>query len=100
MQVPRKACPGTCKRLVLKRIMNASEARFRWGMRCKFSVKTRAARPGACRSKRNGRYLSNIFVKVLQILAHGDHELIGVSAVNNAVIVTHGKPDDMSHGNR
>lgn len=33
--------------------------------------------------------LSNVFVKVLQVLAYSHHKLVSVSAINNAVIVTH-----------
>jgi hypothetical protein len=51
-------------------------------------------------AKREGsEALPNIFVEILQVLAHGHHELVGVRAINNAVIVTHRETDDVPHGN-
>jgi hypothetical protein len=44
-------------------------------------------------------WLSNIFVKVLQIFPHRHHKLVSVGAIDDAVIVTNGKPDDVPHGN-
>lgn len=60
--------------------------------RCKFRVKTKAA--GLLQARRKvvkpvPRWLSNIFVEVLQVLTHGHHELVGVRAIDNAVIVAH-----------
>lgn len=45
------------------------------------------------------RVLTNILVEILQVLAYGHHELVGVRAINNAVIVAHGKTDDVANGN-
>ena len=45
------------------------------------------------------RRLSNIFVEILQILAHGHHELVGVSAIDDAMIIAHGEADNVPHGN-
>ena len=42
--------------------------------------------------------LSNILVKILQIVAHRNHELIGVSSVDSAVVVTQHQPDNVAHG--
>src|SRR5262249_36303734 len=40
----------------------------------------------------------DVLVKVFEILPHGDHELIGVSAVDRAVVVTENQPDDVADG--
>lgn len=33
--------------------------------------------------------LPNVLIEVFQVLTHGHHELVSVSAINNAVIVAH-----------
>jgi hypothetical protein len=43
--------------------------------------------------------LSNILVEILQVLAHGHHELVGVRAIDNAMVIAHGEADNVAHGN-
>ena len=43
--------------------------------------------------------LPDIFVEVLQVLAHRNHELVGIRAIDDAVIVAYGEADDVPHGN-
>src|SRR5579859_3089141 len=42
--------------------------------------------------------LPDIFVKVLKVVTHGHHELIGVRAINNTVVVPQHQADDMADG--
>src|SRR5690349_7159128 len=42
--------------------------------------------------------LSDIFIEILQIAPYGHHELIGVSAINNAVVVAEHQADDVANG--
>src|SRR5882724_12138591 len=70
---------------------------------------TRCARSGQANNEppaeilsvsEGSQLLADIFVKVLQVITHGHHELVGVRAIDNAVIVAHGETDNVPHGNR
>src|SRR5262249_48028423 len=41
--------------------------------------------------------LPDVLVKILQIVPHRDHELVGVGAVDNAVIVSQHQADDVTY---
>ena len=51
-----------------------------------------AAPPGA-----QPKDLSDVFVKTFQVVPYCDHKLVGVGAVDNAVIVAQHQADDMTH---
>src|SRR5262249_27312684 len=44
--------------------------------------------------------LTYVFVKFLEIIAHCNHELIGLCAINDAVIIAKCQADDVADGNR
>lgn len=94
---------GACKYLNLGVMAKWRGRTYRPERICKIGVKKRTASPISSPPpillNHLLVWLSNILVKVLEVLAHSHHELVGVGAINDAVIVAHGKPDDVPHGN-
>src|SRR6185437_7219994 len=45
-------------------------------------------------------FLSNVLVKVLQVVSHSHQELVSVGAIHNAVVISQYQPDDVAHSNR
>jgi hypothetical protein len=91
-----------CKHLNLVVVAKSRGGEASPGSICKIEVKEQAAglvcSPPPILLNYAG-WLSNILVEILQVLAHGHHELVSVRAVNDAVIVADGKPDDVANSN-
>src|SRR5579859_6186861 len=93
-----KASQGSIGMFSLSPLDLGMQAKGRWALR-HTSVAKKIGKPHVLPlSSVRWIGLSDIVAEVLQIVANGNHELVSVCAVNDAMVVSQHQPQDMADG--